>query len=137
MQGADLSAVVLGKTTTGPDAVLLQIFVPFAGDGIKTPWRGIITDRYTYARFENEPWVLFDNRKDPWQKANLAHDPQHAALRQRLDEQLANLMQARGDAWSFNSMERVEEGGRLYRHETFYTIDEYLRWAAANPKLAK
>jgi arylsulfatase A-like enzyme len=29
MQGADLSRVALGETTDGPEAVLLQIFVPF------------------------------------------------------------------------------------------------------------
>ena len=102
MQGADLSRVALGQTTSGPDAVLLQIFVPFAGDKIEQGWRGIITDRYTYARFESEPWVLFDNVSDPSQLKNLAADPQHAALAQRLDTRLAQLMRDKQDAWSFN-----------------------------------
>lgn len=133
MQGADLSGVALGRTNAGPDAVLLQLFVPFAGDAIDKPWRGLITERYTYARFEQEAWVLFDNRNDPWQKRNLARDPQHAALMKELDERLGAMMRAKGDAWSFNSNERVEEGGKLYRHRAFYTIDEYLKWAAANP----
>ena len=137
MQGADLSAVALGRTTRGPEAVLLQIFVPFAGDAIERGWRGIVTERYTYARFEQEPWVLFDNRNDRSQKKNLAADPQHAALRQQLDERLAALMREKRDAWSFNSNERVEEGGKLYRHATFYSVDEYLKWAAANPEKAK
>jgi len=137
MQGADLSRVALGETTTGPEAVLLQLFVPFAGDQIDAPWRGIITDRYTYARFESKPWVLFDNRNDPAQQHNLAVDPRHAALAQELDGILARTMRDKGDAWSFNRNERVEENGRLYRHATFYTIDEYLRWAAANPEKAK
>lgn len=137
MQGADLSAVARGKTQAGPDAVLLQIFVPFAGDAIEKPWRGIITDRHTYARFEDEPWVLFDNHADRWQQRNFAHDPSQAALRQRLDDRLAALMREQRDAWSFNSNERVEEGGRLYRHRTFYTLDEYRQWAAANPGMAR
>ena len=55
MQGADLSRVALGQTTDGPEAVLLQIFVPFNPDGIATPWRGIITKDHTYARYENAP----------------------------------------------------------------------------------
>jgi arylsulfatase A-like enzyme len=137
MQGADLSRVALGQTTAGPDAVLLQLFVPFAGDAIDRPWRGIVTARHTYARFEDEPWVLFDNLADPLQQRNLAADPAHAALRAEFDGRLAALMRAQGDAWSFNRPQRVEEGGRLYRHATFYSVDDYLRWAAANPDKAK
>ena len=94
---------------------------------------GIVTDRYTYARFESEPWVLFDNQADPSQMKNLATDPRHASLATRLDAQLAALMREHKDAWSFNRRERVEEGGKLYRHATFYSVDEYLKWAAANP----
>jgi arylsulfatase A-like enzyme len=137
MQGADLSSVALGKTTKGPDAVLLQIFVPFNPDAISTPWRGIITDRYTYARFEKDSWVLFDNRTDPWQTNNLAADPQHAALAKQLDARLAAMMKAKGDSWSVNSSELVEEGGRLYKHQTFYTVQDYLNWAKTNPDQAK
>lgn len=132
MQGADLSRVVLGETTDGPEAVLLQIFVPFHPDGITTPWRGIITKGYTYARYENEPWVLFDDKADPHQMKNLAADPGAKDLREKLDAQLAALMKKNGDAWSFNSPELVEEGGRLYKHGTFYTVQEYLDWAKAN-----
>lgn len=131
MQGADLSRVALGQTTAGPDAVLLQIFVPYRPDQITTPWRGLVTDRYTYARYENAPWVLFDNQRDPAQMTNLAADPAHAALRAELDQRLAALMARQRDSWSFNSMELVEEDARLYGKQTFYTIDEYL---ATQPK---
>lgn len=137
MQGADLSKVALGKTTDGPDAVLLQIFVPFNQDQIATPWRGIVTAQHTYARYEEKPWVLFDNEKDPWQMINLAEDPKHAELAKQLDAKLSALMAKNGDSWSFNSPELVEEGGRLFRHTTFYTIGEYLDWVKANPDKAK
>lgn len=136
MQGADLSRVVLGETTKGPEAVLLQIFVPFNPDGIAKPWRGIITADHTFARYEKEPWVLFDDKKDPHQMKNLAADPSAAALRERLDNQLAALMKKNGDAWSIGSHETVEEGGKLYKHATFYTVQEYLDWAKANPDKA-
>ena len=137
MQGADLSRVALGQTTDGPDAVLLQIFVPFNPDGIAKPWRGIVTARHTYARYEDETWVLFDDKTDPRQMTNLAHDPAYAALARELDGKLAALMKKHGDAWNFNSSELVEEGGRLYRHATFYTIAEYRAWAKANPDKAQ
>jgi arylsulfatase A-like enzyme len=137
MQGADLSGVALGRTTTGPAAVLLQIFVPFRPDQITTPWRGIVTHQYTYARYENAPWVLFDNERDPWQMSNLAADPKHADLRAELDSKLAALMARNRDAWSFNRSEFVEEGGRLYSSKTFYTVQEYLDWASANAERVK
>lgn len=137
MQGADLSRVALGQTTEGPEAVLLQIFVPFSPDGIARPWRGLITRDHTYARYEDAPWVLFDDAADPHQMKNLAQDPAAAAWREKLDARLAELMQRHGDAWSFNSPELVEEGGRLYKHATFYSVQEYLDWAKANPDRAK
>jgi arylsulfatase A-like enzyme len=137
MQGADLSQVALGKTTAGPEAVLLQIFVPFNPDGIAKPWRGLVTATNTYARYEDAPWVLFDDKADPHQMKNLAADSVQTALREKLDAQLAALMKKHGDAWSFNSSELVEEGGRLYRHRTFFTIAEYLDWAKAHPDQAR
>ncbi len=134
MQGADLSRVAFGQSKTGPDAVLMQIFVPYNNDGIAKPWRGIRTDRYTYARYEDAPWVLFDNQTDPWQMTNLAGHPTYKDTERQLDEQLAALMKKHSDAWSHNSLELVEEKGRLYRHRTFYTIAEYLAWAKEHPE---
>ena len=137
MQGADLSRVARGETTDGPDSVLLQIFVPYNPDQIARAWRGIVTARHTYARFEQEPWVLFDRERDPAELQNLASDPAHSDLQRELDQRLAALMKRYGDDWRFNSSELVEEGGRLYRHATFYTIAEYLQWAKANPDKIK
>ncbi|MGV3534004.1 MAG: sulfatase [Chthoniobacteraceae bacterium] len=137
MQGADLSRVALGETTVGPEAVLLQMFVPFAPDGVTEGWRGIVTATHTYAQYENRPWVLFDNIKDPAQMENISIAPEHSALQGELRDQLAKLMKKHGDSWAFNSKEPVDENGRLYRHRTFYTIAEYLTWAKANPELAK
>jgi arylsulfatase A-like enzyme len=137
MQGADLSRVALGETTDGPDAVLMQIFVPYQPDDIAKPWRGIRTPRYTYARYADAPWVLFDNEADPWQLNNLAGEAAHTALERQLDQQLAALMKAKGDSWAFNSPEIVEEGGRLYRYKTFYTVQEYLDWAKEHPEVER
>lgn len=131
MQGTDLSAVVRGETTEGPDAVFLQLFVPFPGDQVPEGWRGIITQSHTYARFENRPWVLFDDRADPHQLNNLAEDPNSAPLRERLDTQLNELMKQFGDSWRFNSNALAE--GLLYRHKAFYTLDEFNEWSKSAP----
>jgi len=117
--------------------VLLQIFVPFRPDEITAPWRGLITDRYTYARYENAPWVLFDNQRDPAQMTNLAVDPAHTPLRRDLDAKLAALMASKGDAWSFNSQEHVEEGARLYSKATYYSVQDYLAAAKLEPTPSK
>lgn len=137
MQGTDLSHVVRGESTAGPAAVLLQIFVPFNPDQIAKPWRGIVTSRYTYAKFEQTPWVLFDRELDPTEMNNLVDLPTHSELVHQLDRQLALLMKRCGDDWQFNSPELVEEGGRLYRHQTFYSLDEYRAWAKSNPEKSK
>jgi arylsulfatase A-like enzyme len=136
MQGTDLSGVVLGQTEKGPDSVFFQIFVPFAGDGTPHPWRGVRTNRHMYARTEKEPWVLYDLEKDPDELRNLVNDPASTAVRQRLEERLAKWMKDTGDSWSFNSNLPVEDKGRLYRFEAFYTIDEYVKWAEQHPDLA-
>ena len=53
---------------------------PWINNGIR-PWRGVRTERYTYAEMEGSPWVLFDNQEDPYQMANLISDPERAGLR--------------------------------------------------------
>ncbi|MCB1227299.1 MAG: sulfatase [Verrucomicrobiales bacterium] len=137
MQGSDLSAVVRGETEAGPEVVLLQQFVPYSGDQVEAPWRGLRTARYSYARTEAGPMLLFDNENDPFQKSNLIDAAGHADLIAGLDAQLAELMKKNADSWSIGSREHVEEGGKLYQHQTFYSLDEYFEWAKANPEKAK
>ncbi len=64
---------------------------------------------------------------------NLAVDPKYAPLLQSLNDKLAELMKSKQDSWAFNSQELCEEGGRLYKHKTFYTLDEYKEWTKGNP----
>jgi hypothetical protein len=53
-----------------------------------------------------------------------------------MEKQLEAWMKRTGESWAFNSKVPVEDDGRLYRFETFYTIREYLDWAAKHPELA-
>lgn len=131
MQGADLSGVVTGKTKQGPDEAFLQIFGPFQGDGTEAGWRGIRTRRYTYARYRDKPWVLFDNETDPDQQQNLIGD---TALVAQLEKRLNAWMRRTGDSWDNNWTYPVEDAGRLYSKETFYTVDEYLRSQGGAPE---
>jgi arylsulfatase A-like enzyme len=135
MQGTDLSGVVLGQTERGPDSAFFQIYVPFAGDETPQPWRGVRTDRFMYARTESGPWVLYNLKNDPYEMTNLAHDSAHATIRKEMEARLVGWMERTGDSWAMNSMAPVEDKGRLYRFETFYTIREYLDWAGRHPNL--
>jgi arylsulfatase A-like enzyme len=136
MQGTDLSSVVLGTPDRGPESAFFQIFVPYAEDRTTQPWRGVRTDRFMYARTEAGPWVLYDLADDPYELKHLAHDPERAALQEQMKARLATWMKRTGDSWTFNSDAPVEDEGRLYRFDTFYTIKEYLDWAAKHPELA-
>jgi arylsulfatase A-like enzyme len=133
MQGTDLSGLVLGTTDRGPDSAFFQIFVPYAGDGTPHPWRGLRTERFMYARTEQGPWVLYDLADDPDEMKNLT---QHAALAGQMEAKLTARMRRTEDSWTFNSDAPVEDKGRLYRFETFYTIKDYLDWAAKHPGIA-
>src|SRR5262249_24420922 len=136
MQGSDLAPVALGRSDRGPDSVFFQIFVPFAGDGTPRPWRGVRTQRHLYARTEKGPWLLYDLEKDPDELTNLADDPAGEGARKELEARLERWMKDTGDSCRFNSDAAVEDKGRLYRFGTFYTIDDYLKWAAEHPELA-
>ena len=135
MQGADQSAIVTGKSEKSSDAAFFQIFGPYHGGGLQAGWRGIRTERYMYARWEQGPWVLYDLEKDPYEMKNLAADPSAGAVRADMDRKLLTWMERVGDSWSLDWTVPVEDGGRLYNYRTFHTVPEYLAWAAKHPNL--
>jgi len=128
MQGRDLSGIALGKEKRGPDSVYFQIFGPYAPGRVPAGWRGVRTQRYMYARFRERPWVLFDLASDPFELKNLAEDPGAGQILAEMEARLKEWMRRTGDSWDYNWTEPVEEGGRLYRERTFYTVDEFLKW---------
>jgi arylsulfatase A-like enzyme len=127
MQGLDHTSVITGRRKQLRDAALLQIFGPFSGDGTKAGWRGIRTATHTYARYENEPWILHDNKRDPFQMKNLAGSREHASLQASLEKRMNAMMQAHGDSWSHNWSEPVEDGGRLYKDRAYDSVAQYLQ----------
>lgn len=137
MQGRDLSGALTGGLGATPESAFFQIFGPYHGDGTYHAWRGIRTARHTYARTEKGPWVLYDNVKDPYQLRNLAEERGAKSLLAEMERQVAGWMSRTGDSWKYDWTALVEDNGRLYNHRAFYTVDEYLAWAAANPGLAK
>ena len=136
MQGSDLSDVIVDHTEGGPDAAYFQIFGPFRAGGVERGWRGIRTRRYMYARTREAPWVLYDLEADPYELNNLVGDPAAAGTLAAMEAELESWMERTGDSWSFDWSHPLEDDGRLFRHETFYTVDDFMEWAAENPGLA-
>ena len=101
IQGADLSNVVLGKQVSGPESAYFQIFGPYRAGGVAGAWRGVVTARYMYARWESEPWLLYDLENDPYELKNLATQPSASSIRNEMDERLAQLDEASGRFMAF------------------------------------
>ena len=115
--GRDLSDVLRGNDVKdAPQAVFLMAGAggPKAGtripredgndggsDDAPPQYRGLRTERYTYAVTQQERWLLFDDEKDPYQLTNLANDPAHRALMEGFDTQLRQHIRETKDAFLF------------------------------------
>jgi arylsulfatase A-like enzyme len=110
VEGVDLSRHLCGAPGA-PDEVLLMNPCPFSiGDprgadqvpsfeGMRMEYRGIRTSRYTYVRTIDRPWLLYDNRDDPYQLRNLVDDGAHRQLAADLEERMQKLMDRIGDGF--------------------------------------
>jgi len=74
-----------------PSSVPIGIHVPVdqaVAQGIPE-WRGVRTERYTYARrLSDNGWLLFDNLADPFQGHNLIEVPSAQPVRRKLEDDL-------------------------------------------------
>ncbi len=102
MSGLDISAFLRAPVGSPgrdlPGSVYAQSYTP-SERGEYPPWRGVRTQRYTYARSQARPWMLYDNREDPFQLRNLVGDPAHAALQARLDDLTMDWFERTDDDW--------------------------------------
>jgi arylsulfatase A-like enzyme len=88
VEGLDFSKHLRGGAAPGGGAALIACYAPFGQwtrKGGGREYRGVRTERYTYVRSLDGPWLLFDNQSDPFQMKNLCGDPQSAALQKELD----------------------------------------------------
>jgi arylsulfatase A-like enzyme len=101
--GRDLSGAAANGETERRGSVPLMKMVhggnPWIQNAVR-PWRGLRTERYTYAELEGEPWLLFDNREDPYQMANLIGDAERAGLRGKLKGEMVRWRKESGDTLS-------------------------------------
>ncbi len=72
---------------------------------------------------------MYDLKADPFEEKNLAGEASARSVQDEMERLLKAWMERTGDSWSVNWSHPVEDAGRLYRHRTFYTVQEYLDWA--------
>ncbi|WP_269542088.1 sulfatase family protein [Cerasicoccus fimbriatus] len=64
-------------------------------------YRGLRSQRYTYAETREGPWLLYDNELDPYQLINRIDDDTYAAVREQLARQLHAELVRQGDAFEY------------------------------------
>ena len=101
VEGIDYSTYMAGgENPNRENAALISCVAPFgewsrAAGGRE--FRGVRTDRYTYVRDLNGPWLLYDNVADPYQEKNLVDEPQSAPLAAKLNGLLNQRLKAARD----------------------------------------
>ncbi|MBN1489799.1 MAG: sulfatase [Phycisphaerae bacterium] len=111
LHGRDLHRQLNGESDQEPEAVFMQIYEPRPQTQVPAGWRGVRTKRYTYARLEDKPWLLFDLQEDPYQMKNLVDQPETATIQAQLDRLIQQEIARTGDSWSVN----LPETTMLYR----------------------
>jgi len=123
VEGVDFSGRVRGEADTHDGGALLSCYRPF--HQVKyTPdfqgFRGLRTERYTYARTQSGPWLLLDSQADPYQMTNLLHDPAHADLAERLDADLSARLARLGDDETYGDEVVARYGIKLDENNDTY-----------------
>ena len=99
--GRDLSAAMRGQAARFPESsFLMHIQKENASGGENNPaplFRGVRTDRHTYAIADDGQWLLYDNHEDPYQMRNLIADGSGARIARDLDGVLAEWLKKASD----------------------------------------
>jgi arylsulfatase A-like enzyme len=118
-EGEDLSPRIRDGRDGDDRAALYMGVAPFIPSRFTGEYRAIRTTRYTYVRGIEGPWLLFDDRGDPYQLDNLVAKAECAGLCKELDGRLQAQLKRIGDDFrpARESLERfgydVAPGGSL------------------------
>ena len=102
-----------------PDCALITCPVPFGeftGKVGGREYRGIRTERYTYVRDLNGPWLLYDNQTDPYQLTNLCNRGEAPVPQADMDKLLKKRLNETHDDFL---------PGKVYLQKWNYVINEH------------
>jgi arylsulfatase A-like enzyme len=104
VEGRDLSQHLRDGAPPRDNFGVIACIVPFGEWDYRRggkEFRGLRTERYTYVRDLNGPWLLFDNQSDPLQQTNQVNQ---AKVQAELDQRLKAVLKARGDTFEPGSV---------------------------------
>ena len=117
IEGENMAGAIENQEAFADRAALFMNVSHFAGKGKE--YRGIYTDRYTYVKSLEGPWLLYDHQNDPLEMNNLAGKPGFEALQEELESMLQRELkkvedpfrprQYYIDKWGY----RLGEGGHI------------------------
>ncbi|MCK5759488.1 MAG: sulfatase [Clostridiales bacterium] len=120
MQGKDMSELLKGDESAGQDSVFINY--PLSPKRFSfREWRGVVTKKYTYARFKDKRWVLYDDESDTYQLKNLIDNPDYENLAEELDETLKQWLIKLNDSFETSS----EVAAKYYKGSVDGTIPFY------------
>ena len=99
-EGNDFSAHLLNNEPINIKAGLILCPVPFhEWSRIRggKEYRGVRTERYTYVKDLNGPWLLYDNKDDPYQQTNLVNNDTYLSIQKKLEKELQLLLAKTND----------------------------------------
>ncbi len=100
VQGSDMTPLMTGrKKEEAEPSALLNLPASFSvvrRHGI-AEYRGLRTPRHTYVRSIHGPWLLYDNKTDPYQMHNLVNQSAHRDLQSRMERILDRKLKSAGD----------------------------------------
>lgn len=100
VEGKNKSLFLLTPSKEKTSATLIASYHPFGQWMQKLggkEYRGVRTKRYTYVKDLKGPWLLFDNKEDPFQQNNLIRSKKHSKIISLLEKELQQLLENTND----------------------------------------
>ena len=139
VQGTDFSRLSASRRTVGPaSTAFLNMPVPITtarqfGVG---EYRGVRNLRYTYVRSIKGPWLLYDNKNDPYQMHNLIGRAEARNVRATLDGELDLWLKALNDEFLPSEAYLARDGFTNYMEPYVavnYTRSPWNDWESSLP----
>ncbi len=116
VEGIDFTPVISGERKPERMGVLIASYHPFADWRTERggrPYRGIRTERFTFVRDLNGPWMLFDNFRDTFQTKNLVNKSAYEKVQTELEMSLKKMLQQLGDPFEKPEMLKSRYGYKV------------------------
>lgn len=139
VEGIPLPQMLLGEPSDRPESQFIYHFL--SPKTFTYPeWRGVITQRHTYARFRDRAWLLYDDIEDLYQLNNLVDNCENQHLQTEMDHELNRWLEKLGDP--FESSEdvirqyrmQVDRSGTPFCYYRPEIIQEVIRRSANRPE---